>query len=110
MPSYSAGDVVLVRYPFSDLSGSKIRPAVVVSAAHPSQDLLVVPLTSRSANLQAGEFLLKGWAAAGLHVPTAVKRGIFTTRQDLILQLVGQLTSDDLGRLERSLRDWFGLG
>jgi mRNA interferase MazF len=109
MQSYSAGDVVLVRYPFSDLSNSKIRPAVVVSAAHTSQDLFVVALSSRTANLQAGEFVLQDWAAAGLHVPTGVKRGIFTTRQDLILKVVGRLTPDDRSHLERSLRDWLGL-
>jgi mRNA interferase MazF len=45
MPSCSRNDVVLVRYPFSDLSGSKVRPAVVVSAPHPSQDWIIVPLT-----------------------------------------------------------------
>ena len=59
MPSYSAGEVVLVRYPFSDLSSSKIRPAVVVSAAYTSQDVFVVPLSSRSTNLRVEEFLLQ---------------------------------------------------
>ncbi len=29
MSSYSKNDIVLVRYPFSDLSSSKVRPAVV---------------------------------------------------------------------------------
>lgn len=34
MPTCSRGDVVLVRYPFSDLSSLKVRPAVVVNAHH----------------------------------------------------------------------------
>ena len=29
MPNYSRGDVLLVRYPFTDLSGVKVRPASV---------------------------------------------------------------------------------
>ena len=29
MPNYSGGDVLLVRYPFTDLSGGKVRPASV---------------------------------------------------------------------------------
>jgi hypothetical protein len=58
MPSYSKHDVILVRYPFSDLSSSKVRPAVVVSTAHSSQDILITPLTSKTGSLLAGEFVL----------------------------------------------------
>ncbi len=32
MASYSKNDVLLVQYPFSDLSATKVRPAVVVNA------------------------------------------------------------------------------
>ena len=71
MPTYSTHDVVLVRYPFSDVATAKMRPAVVVSAAHASHDLFVVPVTSRTTDLLAGEFVLGDWAGAGLNVPSA---------------------------------------
>jgi mRNA interferase MazF len=58
MPSYSKYDIILVRYPFPDLSNSKVRPAIVVSAAHPSQDILITPLTSKVSSLRKGEFVL----------------------------------------------------
>ncbi len=45
MPSYLTHDVILVRYPFTDLTGSKVRPAIVIGASHPSQELFIVPLT-----------------------------------------------------------------
>jgi hypothetical protein len=70
-PSYSKHDIILVRYPFSDLSRSKVRPAVVVSTSHPSQDILITPLTSKTGSLLKGEFALSEWAAAGLNVATA---------------------------------------
>lgn len=57
MPSYSKNEVVLVRYPFSDLSGSKVRPAVVINTPHASQDVIIVPLTSKTTHLLAGEFI-----------------------------------------------------
>lgn len=66
MPSYSKNDVILVRYPFSDLSSSKIRPAVIVNAPHVSRDLFVIALTSKTSNLLAGEFILSEWREAGL--------------------------------------------
>ena len=78
MPSYSKGDVVLVRYPFSDLSGSKVRPAIVVSMRHASQDLFVRQLTSKTSRLLTGEFVLGEWKTSGLNVASAVKRGLFT--------------------------------
>lgn len=61
MPNYSKPEVVLVSYPFSDLTGAKVRPAVVVNASHVSQDLLIVPLTSRTSGLLAGELVLAEW-------------------------------------------------
>ena len=41
MPNYSKSSIVLMRYPFSDLSNAKVRPAVVVSAPHTSQDVFL---------------------------------------------------------------------
>ena len=107
--SFSRSDVILVRYPFSDLSGAKVRPAVVVSAAHPSQDLLITPLTSRTAGLLPGEFVLSDWAREGLNVETAAKRGVFTIQRNLIARRVGRLSASDAARLDVSLRSWLGL-
>lgn len=109
MPSYLKHEVVLVRYPFSDLSSSKVRPAVVVSAPHPSLDLLVTPLTSRTQGLLPGEFLLAEWRVVGLNVPSAVKRGLYTLHPSLIRKVIGTLAVTDSARLEQSLRGWLGL-
>ena len=63
MPNFSKPEIVLVRYPFSDLTSSKVRPAVVVNAAHTSQDLFVVALTSKTSKLLTGVFVLADWRA-----------------------------------------------
>ncbi len=109
MPSYSKPEVVLVRYPFSDLTGAKVRPAVVVSASHISQDLLIVPLTSKTGGLLAGEFVLTEWSKVGLNIETAVKRGIYTVKETLVSKRVGKLEDADAKRLEQSLRAWLSL-
>lgn len=109
MPSYSKNEVILIRYPFSNLSGSKVRPAVVVNAPHVSQDIVIVPLTSKVSPLLLGEFVLADWKAAGLNVPSAVKRGLYTVHQGLAIKSVGRLSAADAGSLENSLRDWLGL-
>lgn len=109
MPNYSHNEVVLVRYPFSNLAGSKVRPAVVVNAPHVSQDIIVIPLTSKVSSLMAGEFLLSDWQQAGLNVPSAVKRGLYTVQQSLVVKSVGRLSNRDATHLKKSLRDWLAL-
>ncbi len=44
----NCGDVVLVLYPFTDASGSKVRPAIVISADHfnRSEDRILLPISS----------------------------------------------------------------
>jgi mRNA interferase MazF len=98
-----------VRYPFSDLTGSKVRPAIVVNAPHASRDVFIVPVTSKTSRLLSGEFLIDDGRAAGLNVPSAIKRGLYTLRQDLIIKTVGRLSEGDVKKLESSLRDWLGL-
>jgi len=109
MPSYSKHDVILVQYPFSDLSSSKVRPAFVVSTSHPSQDIMITPLTSKTSSLLEGEFMLSDWAGAGLNVATAVKRGIYTVHESLVIKVIGQLMDIDAKQLEQSLQGWLGL-
>jgi len=38
MPAYSFGDVILVSFPFTDQTGTKKRPAVIVSNAAYNQE------------------------------------------------------------------------
>ena len=109
MPSYSKNEIILVRYPFSNLSGSKVRPAIIVNASHPSQDVIIVPLTSKVSPLLAGEFVLADWKAAGLNVASAAKRGVYTVHQSLVIKSIGSLSAADAASLEDSLRDWLSL-
>jgi len=56
-----------------------------------------------------GEFALSEWAAAGLNVATAIKRGVYTIHESLVIKVIGQLSKVDADQLEQSLRDWLGL-
>ena len=106
--NYSKNNVILVRYPFSDLSSIKVRPAIIINAPHPSKDYLIVPLSSRTQNLLLGEFVLMNWHKSGLNVESCIKRGIFTVEETLILKKIGILTKEDADKLEQSLKLWLG--
>lgn len=109
MASYSKNDVILVRYPYTDLTTAKVRPAVVIGAASVSQDIFVAPLTSQPPSPQMREFALTDWKVAGLNRPTALKRGVFTVHESLVIAKTGSLSTSDAADLETSLRSWLDL-
>jgi len=71
--------------------------------------LFVVALTSKTGNLLPCEFVLDAWKKAGLNVQTAVKRGIYTIKENLVKKRVGKLNDADAAQLDLSLREWMDL-
>ncbi len=51
---YDRGAVVFLPFPFSDQTSAKIRPAVIINPQYPSDDLLVVAVTSVGDSLRPG--------------------------------------------------------
>ena len=59
MTNYKQGDIVLLPYPFSDLSNSKPRPAVIISTKESADgDVLVAKITSNLHN-DSNSFLIE---------------------------------------------------
>jgi len=105
---FQRSDVVLVPFPFSDLSTTRVRPAVVVSSAlyHATEPgLLLAALTSKVA-AATGPFdcLLSDWCAAGLRYPSALKPVLFTLDPARVIYRIGALTSADLAQVDQRLR------
>ena len=106
---YKRGAVVLLPFPFSDQSSAKIRPAVVVSPDYPSDDLLVVAITSVGDVLRPGEFPIQFWREAGLIHPSFAKRAVASVTHNLVKKQLGQLRESDLAKLDDAIGLWFGL-
>jgi mRNA interferase MazF len=105
----SRGSVVLLPFPFSDQSGVKLRPAIIVSPVYPSEDFIVVGVSSVGSLLRPGEFPIHFWREARLLHPSFVKRAVTTISRDLIRGPLGFLQSEDLTQLNDSLRQWLEL-
>ena len=70
---FAFGSIVLTRFPFTDLSGAKRRPALVVSCANERRsDLIVCFITSMP---RSGPDLapLNATLGTGLKVPSVVR-------------------------------------
>jgi mRNA-degrading endonuclease toxin of MazEF toxin-antitoxin module len=109
---YSFGDVILVPFPFTDQTGSKKRPAVVVSSAEYQarrRDIVIMAVTSQMRpRLAFGEFAVAEWKKAGLILPSAVKPVVTTIERRLVLRKLGQLQPGDAKSLRASLGQVFG--
>jgi hypothetical protein len=90
-------------------SSAKVRPAIVTNPAYPSDDLLVVAVTSVAGVLRPGEFPIRFWREAGLIHPSFVKRAVASVSAELIRKQLGRLDDAELAGLDSALRLWFGL-
>ena len=100
---FSFGDVVLVPFPFTDQSGTKKRPAAIVSSLGYNagrRDIVIMAITSQVRTpLGFGEAMVTDWPGAGL-VKESVLKPVFTTiEQGLVLRVMGQLSAADIKTL-----------
>ena len=85
--------VVLVRFPFSDLSASKLRPAVVLARSG-GVDWILCQVTSNPYGDSAAAGLTS-FASGGLGRESFARPGkLFTASADIVVRRVGTLTSE----------------
>ena len=107
------GDVVLADFPFQDVPGSKVRPAVVVQNDADNQALANTILAMITGNLadagRATNVLVDpataDGAGSGLHGPSLIKCGNpATVRQQRILRVIGHLTGAVQQQVNRAVK------
>ena len=88
-----AGDVVLTRFSYSDLSGAKIRPALVLSGEKFSEQtkLVIVAAISSRPIRNSYEILIEDWKNSGLHCKSKVCIGKLLTVNVGLLTKIGRL-------------------
>jgi mRNA interferase MazF len=106
------GDVVLLPFPFTDQSGTKKRPAVVVSSAgynRSRRDIVIMAITSQLRQpLTFGEAMLIDWQGAGL-IKVSVLKPVFTTIEEmLVIRTMGSLSEADAKTSREVLADVIG--
>jgi mRNA interferase MazF len=93
----SRGDIVLVLFPFTDLSATKRRPAVVLWADHTQMDFTLAFVSSQNAAaLTVGEAALQPthpeFALSGLSAPSKIRATkLVTLSRSLISRWLGRL-------------------
>lgn len=89
-------DIVLVPFPFSDNSGQKIRPALIVSNNNfnqTSDDVVVCAITSNVKPLRYSVIINQNNIESGiLHESSAIKiETLFKIQKSLIIKIIGSI-------------------
>ena len=106
--AFRRGHVVLIPFPFTDLSAAKTRPAVVVSSdlyhqARP--ELLLAYVSSQVAKAHPIlDYLLLDWTTAGLARLSFVRPKVAALEPTMVAHQVGRLSARDLFEVDRRLR------
>ena len=97
MVTFTAGAVVLVRFPFSDLSQTKLRPAVVLADAGRGDWILCQVTSKPYGDTRAIRLEDTGFSTGSLRVLSYARPGkLFTANRDLIVSEVATLKSQSL--------------
>ena len=114
MPSttrYRRGDIVLVSFPFTDLSSSKRRPALVISPDtfnDHGQDLVLAAITSEHPADLFAALVERDFVDGTLPQESFVKIAkIFTLHSALIIKRLCALQPEKLDEVLRKLRAFF---
>lgn len=113
------GDVVLVDFPYSDRSSSKVRPALVVQADvwnERLEDTILALITSSSRRRLGAEtqFLIdlstEEGERTGLKFDSVVQcENLLTYEKSLILRVLGKLSDSEMLRIDRCLEAALGI-
>ena len=100
MARFIKGDVVVIPFPFSDLSGSKRRPAVVINAL-PGNDIILCQITSKS---MRDKFVIEigrsEFNSGNLPVDSYVRPNkIFTADLSIIIRKAGSLNKETVTKI-----------
>ena len=107
---YKKGTVILVPFPFTDLSGNKVRPAVIVSDGKIGTDVVVLFITSQPKLKAKHTVSLKADEQSGIKTDSKIICSKMATLEvKIVLGELGQLPSAVKKKIDVELKKVLGL-
>lgn len=107
---YNRWDIVLVNFPFTDLSAVKKRPCLILSTDdfNKSSDVIAAYITSNIPDdKRIGDYMINDWMEAGLPKPSLIRMKIATIDKSIINKKIGSLNQYDIKRFKKVFQDFF---
>ena len=102
------GDIVLIPFPFTDLTGSKKRPALILLSG--SLDVTVSFISTQLHWQEPTDLLLQPNATNGLKKPSLIRIGkIATVDKTLVIGRLGSIKAKQVEELDKKLIQLFDI-
>jgi mRNA interferase MazF len=103
MEQFVFGDIVLLKFPFTDGKSFKKRPALIIND-YEDGDIIVCRITSQIYDTK-NDFFLDNWKDAGLKLPSVVRiHKIATLDRNLVETKMGKLNDLSKKRITQILK------
>ena len=100
------GDIILVPFPFTDLSGSKLRPALVL--VEEGDDVIAAFISTILRERFDNDYFVKKSEKNSLKKDSLIKLNkLATLSRDLVKGKIGELSADDLIEIDKKLINLF---
>jgi len=112
---HKAGDVILTPFPFTDLSGNKVRPALVLGIQNGGEDITVCFISSIfPQKVHKFDILVdskgKDFSKTGLKLQSVIRTTkIATLDKAVVLGKIGDLDIVNIKKVKKVLKIYFGL-
>jgi len=111
MINYKQGNIVLVDFGFSEETGSKKRPALIISSDNyhkGRQEVIIAAITSNIKRVLFSDTRIDKWKEAGLLYPSLAAGIIRTLKASAIIRKLGILPKQDFQKVQQNLRKAIG--
>jgi mRNA interferase MazF len=106
---FKKGTIVLVPFPFTDLSGAKVRPAVVVSHKLSGDDVVVAFISTQHSRVERYDVRVIPSLSNGLKSASTIKCAkLATLDKKIILGELGELSRADFIKVSQKFQTLFG--
>lgn len=100
MEKLKFGDIVLLKFPFSDGKTFKRRPALTISD-HKDGDILVCRITSQIYQTK-NDIFINDWEKAGLKLPSVIRvHKMATLENGLVESLMGKINNHSKSEVKK---------
>ena len=103
-------DIILVPFPFTDLSATKKRPALIISPDDYNKglDVIIAFVTSNmNQKHRIGDFVISEWKIAKLPKPSMIRMKFATIDKTIIVKQLGKLSDKDILNFKKEIINFF---